>query len=333
MKSYKQLAYEQRYQISFMLKMGFRQTDIAKEIGVHKSTVSRELRRNHGRRGYRPKQAHRFALSRRKKAKSSITPKTWDWSEQLIRDDWSPEQISGQLKNREDIHISHEWIYQHIYQDKRNNGDLHRHLRCQKKRRKRYGSYDRRGKLSNRVSIEQRPAEVETRQRLGDWEVDTMIGKRHKQALVTLVERKSRLVLLRKVEQRTAEAVEDAITHLLEPWNDDVHTITADNGKEFAHHERIAEKLNANFYFAHPNAAWERGSNENAIGLVRQYFPKKQSFDHITSDDIDLVTNLLNNRPRKCLDLKTPFEVVLEHSVASKKAFVKGKSLKIYKLA
>jgi IS30 family transposase len=316
MKSYKQLAYEQRYQISFLLKMGIRQTDIAKVLGVHRSTVSRELRRNRGRRGYRPEQAHRVALSRRNKAKSYITPDTWDWIEQWIRKDLSPEQISGRLKNREDIYISHEWIYQHIYQDKGNNGDLHRHLRCQKKRRKRYGSYDRRGKLSNRVSIEQRPAEVETRHRIGDWEVDTMIGKRHKQALVTLVERKSRLVLLRKVEQRTAEVVEDAITHLLEPWTHDVHTITADNGKEFANHARIAEKLKANFYFAHPNAAWERGSNENAIGLVRQYFPKKQSFDNITNDDTELVMNLLNNRPRKCLDFKTPFEVFLEQSVA-----------------
>ena len=166
------------------------------------------------------------------------------------------------------------------------------------------------------MSIERRPAEVESRQRLGDWEVDTMIGKRHKQAIVTLVERKSRLVLLRKVEQRTAEAVQDAITHLLEPWTHDVHTITADNGKEFANHEQIAEKLNANFYFAHPNAAWERGSNENAVGLVRQYFPKKQSFDPITNDDTELVMDLLNNRPRKCLDFKSPIEVFLELSVA-----------------
>ena len=316
MKSYKQLAYEQRYQIYFMLKMGFSQTDIAKEMGVHRSTISRELRRNQGRRGYRPKQAHRFALSRRNKAKTYITPETWDWIEQLIREDWSPEQISGRLRYRKGIHISHEWIYQHIYEDKRKNGDLHRHLRCQKKRRKRYGSYDRRGKLSNRVSIEQRPADVETRQRIGDWEVDTMIGKRHKQALVTLVERKSRLVLLRKVKQRTADSVENAITHLLAPWRHDVHTITADNGKEFANHEQIAEELNADFYFAHPNAAWERGSNENAIGLVRQYFPKKQSFDHITHEDTELVMNLLNNRPRKCLDFKTPIEVFLEQSVA-----------------
>ncbi len=312
MNSYEQLAQIQRYQINALLKMGHNQTTIAKVIGVHKSTISRELRRNQGRRGYRPKQAHRFALSRRNKAKSRITPETWDWIEQLIREDLSPEQISGRLKYKEDIHISHEWIYQHIYEDKRNNGDLYRHLRCQKKRRKRYGSYDRRGKLSKRVGIEQRPAEVETRQRLGDWEVDTMIGKRHKQAIVTLIERKSRLVLLRKVEQRTAEAVEDAITHLLEPWIHDVHTITADNGKEFANHELIAEKLNTNFYFAHPNAAWERGSNENAIGLVRQYFPKKQSFDPITNDDTELVMHLLNNRPRKCLDFKTPIEVFLE---------------------
>ena len=316
MNSYKQLAYEQRYQIYFMLKIGISQTDIAKEIGVHRSTVSREMRRNQGRRGYRPKQAHRFALSRRNKTKSYITPETWDWIDQLIREDWSPEQISGWLKRSGDIQISHEWIYQHIYEDKRKNGDLYRHLRCQKKRRKRYGSYDRRGKLSNRVSIERRPAEVESRQRLGDWEVDTMIGKRHKQAIVTLVERKSRLVLLRKVEQRTAEAVENAITHLLGPWTHDVHTITADNGKEFANHEQIAEKLNANFYFAHPNAAWERGSNENAVGLVRQYFPKKQSFDPITNDDTELVMDLLNNRPRKCLDFKSPIEVFLELSVA-----------------
>ena len=316
MKSYKQLAYEQRYQISFMLKMGFSQTDIAKEVGVHRSTISRELHRNQGRRGYRPKQAHRFALSRRNKAKTNITPETWELIEQLIRMDWSPEQISGRLKYRENIHISHEWIYQYIYEDKRSNGELYRHLRCQKKRRKRYGSNDRRGKLSNRVSIEQRPAQVDTRQRLGDWEADTMIGKRHKQALVTLLERKSRLVMLQKVERRTAEAVEEAINHLLWPWIFDVHTITADNGKEFANHERIAEKLNANFYFAHPNAAWERGSNENANGLVRQYFPKSPSFENITDHDTQLVMNLLNNRPRKCLGYKTPIEVFLEQSVA-----------------
>ena len=316
MRTYHQLTQEQRYQIYSLLKMGHHQTVIAECIGVHKSTINRELRRNRGLRGYRPQQAHRNATSRRNYGRSRIIPETWAVIEAKIRLDWSPEQVSEWLRRNLAIKISHEWIYQYIYQDKRNHGDLHKHLRCQKKRRKRYGSYDRRGKLSNRVSIEQRPAQVETRRRMGDWEVDTMIGKRHKQALVTLIERKSRLVLLRKVEQRTAEAVEDAIIHLLEPWMHDVHTITADNGKEFANHERIAEKLNTNFYFAHPNSAWERGSNENAIGLVRQYFPKKRSFDDITGADTNWVTNLLNHRPRKCLDFKSPIEVFLEHSVA-----------------
>jgi len=168
MKSCKQLAYQQRCQISFMLKMGFRQTVIAKQIGCHRSTVNRELRRNQGRRGYRPKQAHRNALSRRNKAKTNITPETWDPIEQLLCLDWSPEPISGGLKYRENIHISHEWIYPYIYEDKRRIGELYRHLQYQKKLRKRYGRNDRRGKLFNRVSIEQRPAEVDIRHRLGD---------------------------------------------------------------------------------------------------------------------------------------------------------------------
>jgi IS30 family transposase len=316
MRTYHQLTQEQRYQIYSLLKMGHNQTEIAECIGAHKSTISRELRRNRGQRGYRPQQAHRNAINRRKHDQTRIMPASWALVEAKIRLDWSPEQISGWMKRNLAIEISHEWIYQYIYKDKRNNGDLYKHLRRQKKRRKRYGNNDRRGKLSNRVSIEQRPAEVETRQRIGDWEVDTMIGKRHKQAFVTLLERKSRLVLLRKVDQRTAEAVEIAITHLLKPLTPVVHTITADNGKEFANHERIAETLNADFYFAHPNAAWERGSNENAIGLARQYFPKKQSFDNITDEHTQLVMNLLNTRPRKCLDFRTPIEVFQEKSVA-----------------
>jgi IS30 family transposase len=316
MKTYKQLAQEQRYQISALLRMGHNQTDIANIIGVDKSTISRELRRNRGKRGYRPKQAHRIARSRLNKSKQRIEPETWDLTEQLIRKDWSPEQISGWLKSRTGIKISHEWIYQYILTDKQKGGNLYKHLRCQKKRRKRYGSYDRRGKLTNRVSIDQRPAEVETRQRLGDWEVDTIIGRGHKQAIVTLIDRKSRLVLLRKVEKRTAAAVKDAIIHLLAPWIQDVYTITADNGKEFALHEQIAKMLEADFYFAHPNAAWQRGSSENVNGLVRQYFPKKRSFENIDECEVEYVMYLLNCRPRKCLDFKTPIEVFLEHSVA-----------------
>jgi transposase, IS30 family len=314
--SYKQLTQEQRYQIYALLKMDHNQSEIAYVIGVHKSTISRELWRNCGGRGYRPQQAHRMATSRRNKSVDSIQPETWSEIDHWLCNDWSPEQVSGWLKSRKDLHVSHEWIYQHILVDKRNGGDLYCHLRCQRKRRKRYGSYDRRGILPNRVSIEQRPGEVDTRQRLGDWEVDTIIGKRHKQAIVTLVERKSRLVLLHKVQERSAGAVTQAITHLLEPWSKDVHTITADNGKEFAQHEEVSRILKTDFYFAHPNAAWERGSNENANGLVRQYIPKRQSFDEITQAEIERVMCLLNNRPRKCLDFLSPIEVFLQYSVA-----------------
>lgn len=318
MRIYTQLTQEQRYQIFALLKMDHNRTEIACVLGVHKSTISRELSRNHGRRGYRPKQAHRWALCRRRKAKRLIPPETWGLIEDHVRQDWSPEQVSGWLKKHMDIQVSHEWIYQYILADKRAGGSLYRHLRCQKKRRKRYGSYDRRGKLTNRVSIEQRPAIVEQRQRLGDWEVDTIIGQGHQQAIVTITERKSRLALIRKVERRTSQAVQEAVTSLLKPYKMFVHTLTSDNGKEFADHQEIAEKLNADFYFAHPYAAWERGSNENMNGLLRQYFPKGRAFAAITSNELEVAMLLLNKRPRKCLDFKTPFEVFFSRPVALK---------------
>jgi IS30 family transposase len=236
--------------------------------------------------------------------------------EAAIRKEWSPEQVSDWLKDNHDLQISHEWIYQHILVDKHAGGDLHRHLRCQKKRRKRYGSYDRRGILKNRVSIDERPAIVDTRQRLGDWEVDTIIGKGHRQAIVSLVERKSRLALLRKVESKTAQAVADAVIELMKSLPVRTHTITADNGKEFADHERIARDLRTKIYFAHPYSSWERGSNENMNGLVRQYFPKKRSFATITQQEIDFVMDRLNNRPRKCLGFKSPNQVFFNHSPA-----------------
>jgi IS30 family transposase len=314
MRYYTQLTQEQRYQISALLKMDHSQIEIAKVIGVHKSTVSRELRRNRGLRGYRPKQAHRLAVSRRDKSRQRIGTSTWILIEAAIRKEWSPEQVSDWLKDNHDLQISHEWIYQHILVDKHAGGDLHRHLRCQKKRRKRYGSYDRRGILKNRVSIDERPAIVDTRQRLGDWEVDTIIGKGHRQAIVSLVERKSRLALLRKVESKTAQAVADAVIELMKSLPVRTHTITADNGKEFADHERIARDLRTKIYFAHPYSSWERGSNENMNGLIRQYFPKKRSFITITQQEIEFVMNRLNNRPRKCLGFKTPNEVFFKYS-------------------
>ena len=212
MQSYAQLTQVQRYQIYALMKAGQKHIQIARLIGVHKSTISRELRRNRGGRGYRPKQAHWLALSRRNKAKRRITPMRWQQVEQLIRQDWSPEQISGWLARHGEFRISHEWIYQHILADKQRGGTLYRHLRCQKKRRKRYGSYDRRGRLPDRVGIEQRPAIVARRQRLGDWEVDTVLGKGRRHALVTLTERRSRLARLIKVTGKTAPEVCAAIT-------------------------------------------------------------------------------------------------------------------------
>ncbi len=314
--NYTQLTREQRYQIYALLKMGHNRTEIAAVIGKHKSTISRELSRNKGQRGYRPKQAHGKALHRRDHSHKRISGESWELIETKLRMDWSPEQVSGWLHRHHAIQVSHEWIYQHILADKQAGGDLYRHLRCQKKRRKRYGSYDRRGKMPNRVSIEERPAIVEGRTRIGDWEVDTIIGKRHRQAIVTLTERKSRFSLLAKVEQRTADQVGDAVIDLLQPVADRLHTLTADNGKEFADHERIAYALNADFFFAHPYAAWERGANENMNGLIRQYIPKAQDFTAVNNPDLLWIMNRLNHRPRKCLDFLSPFEVFFEQSVA-----------------
>ena len=291
------------------MKAGLNQTEIAENIGVHKSTISREVRRNQGQKGYRPKQAHSFAESRQfNRARGDISNGTWQTVETLIREDWSPKQISSWFKLFSEVSVSHEWIYQYIYQDKYYGGYLHKHLRCQKKRRKRYGSYSHRGQLINRVSIDG-PAIVDRRSRIGDWELDTIIGKAHKQAIVTITERKTRFTFIRKVAFRTAENVANAIIDLLGPMKKWVKTLTVDNGKEFALHELIAKALDAKFFFAHPYSSWERGLNENTNDLIRQYIPKKSVFKNITQKQIDNVMEKLNNRPRKCLGFKAPNQV------------------------
>ena len=309
--SYKQLTQEQRYHIWALKKAGFDQTEMAPEVGVHKSTISRELRRNSGQRGYRPKQAQAMARARQQARASStrIAAETWTLVEGHLRQEWSPEQVSGWLHQEHKLGVSHERIYQYVYDDKRAGGTLHQHLRCQKQRRKRYGSHDRRGQLANRRSISERPAIVDKRSRLGDWEVDTIVGKGHQQAIVSLTERKSKLTLLAKVEHATAEAVEEAMARLLEPLTQRVHTITSDNGREFAHHQKIAAKLRADFYFAHPYASWERGLNENTNGLVRQYFAKGTDFATVTDEAVEQVMQRLNHRPRKTLGFTTPHRV------------------------
>ena len=184
--SYTQLTREQRYQIYALMKAGFNHTQVASEIGVHKSTVSREACRNQGQRGYRPKQAQELATARQqKRVTPRIQPETWRQIEALVAQQWSPAQIAGRLTLERQASVSHERIYQHIYADKRAGGTLHTHLRCQKQRRKRYGSYSRRGRLPNCRSIETRPKVVDAKRRLGDWEADTIIGKNHQGAIVT----------------------------------------------------------------------------------------------------------------------------------------------------
>lgn len=310
MSGYTQFTQEERYQIYALMKAGHNQSGIAATLERDKSTISRELRRNRGLRGYRPRQAQRLAEERRQaKTKPRLGPAVWDWVKRLLREDWSPEQISLWLAKEKKLSVSHEWIYQYVLEDKRHGGDLHRHLRCQKARRKRYGSYDRRGTIPNQVSIEQRPVIVDARKRIGDWEADTLIGKHHSGAIVSLTERKSRLALIAKVPSKAAEGVRQAIVGLLAPLAERVHTLTSDNGKEFALHEQIAKALEAEFYFAHPYASWERGLNENTNGLIRQYFPKDRDFSTISDQEIQAVMDRLNNRPRKCLGMKTPNQV------------------------
>ena len=316
MTSYQQLTQEQRYQIYAFKKVGFNQTQIAAEIKVHKATVSRALRRNRGGRGYRPHQAPQLCAARKLAAAAPrIAPETWNLVESRLRDEqWSPEQISGWLRRQQQPSVSHERIYQHIYAEKRAGGTLYTHLRCRKQRRKRYGSYSRRGRLPNCRSIETRPAMVAARRRIGDWEADTVIGKGHTGAIVTLTERKSKLLLMQRVADKSAAGVEQAMTRLLGAVTDKVHTITSDNGREFANHQAIAATLDADCYFAHPSASWERGLNENTNGLVRQYFPKQCDFTTITDEEVKQVQQRLNSRPRKTLGYQTPQQVFYKHS-------------------
>lgn len=316
--NYTQLAQEQRYQINVLKKAGHNQTYIAAMIGCHKSTISRELRRNRGQKGYRHYQADELAYSRQCDAyRSRIAWQTWEEVERLLRQDWSPDQITGHLKREKRPSVSHEWIYLYVYADKRRGGTLHRHLRSQKKQRKRYNGYIRRGQIPNRTSIDKRPQIVASKSRFGDWEADTIVGARHKGGILCAVERKSKLTRLRKLATKGAAEMKDNTIELLTPLAAKVHTITVDNGKEFCEHELIAAGLQARIYFAHPYSSWERGLNENTNGLVRQYFPKKYEFSRISDSDLQHVEDLLNNRPRKTLGYRTPNEVFFkQQSVA-----------------
>ena len=238
-----------------------------------------------------------------------IGSRVWQQVETLIREEWSPEQIIGRVAMEQGVSINHGWIYQYIYADQRSGGYLYCFLCYQKVRRKRYGSYDRRGRIPNQVSIDDRPAIVDSKRRFGDWEGDTVIGKGHRGALVTLVERKSLYTVIRSVLHKTAKAVRGAVVDGLTPYIDWVHTITYDNGRKFSDHEGMASDLDARIYFAHPYASWERGLNENTNGLIRQYFPKDRDLTTVTKYEIEKAMDKLNHRPRKSLGYRTPYEV------------------------
>jgi IS30 family transposase len=318
MRNYKQLSQAQRYQIEILNKAGKNQKEIAELLGVSPATICRELKRNKGKKGYRPRQAQIKAGKRRREAAKALkmTDEVILVIEEKICLDWSPEQVSGWLKINQGIFISHERIYQHIWENKRHGGTLYTHLRqSNKKRKKQYGSKDKRGQIRNRISIDERPAIVAEKTRIGDWEIDTVIGQNHQGALVTIVDRVSKFTLIKKVDSKHAEVVTEATISLLLPYLDKTLTITADNGKEFAGHETMKEQLNADVYFAHPYHSWERGLNENTNGLIRQYFTKGSSFENITDDEVEAVMNKLNHRPRKTLNFKTPHTVFFAESL------------------
>lgn len=314
MKTYTHLTQEQRYQIDALLKAKVPQNQIAQLVGVHKSTISREVRRNSGTHAYFAAQAHRLALhQRRNRAPRRISKHTWALAEEKLRDEqWSPEQISGWLRREHDLHLSHESIYRYVRDDAERGGNLYRHLRCRKKRRKPYGSPPRTGPITGRTSIEERPDAVERRERVGDWEADTIVGKPGRAVIVSLVDRRSRLTCLAKAPSRKAADVEEAINQALGPYVENVHTVTCDNGSEFARHASLSTSLKARFFFAHPYAAWERGLNENTNGLVRQYFPKGTDFSKVSEHEIRKVMRKLNRRPRKALGYRTPIQAFYE---------------------
>jgi IS30 family transposase len=315
-KHFHHLTYDKRCQIYALLRRGFSQIEIAKDTNLHQSTISREIRRNKGKRGYRYKQAQAKASNRKKKASSRPRKMSFELIKQIelmLFNKWSPEQISGYMKRNMSILISHERIYQHIWQDKRNDGQLYKHLRCSgKKYNKRKGKTAGRGLIPNRVCIEKRPEIVDQKERVGDFEIDTIIGSQHRGAIVSLVDRRTKLTKLELLSRKTATLTQRSIIRSLSPIKEHVHTLTADNGKEFAGHVDIAKSLKAVVYFAHPYHTWERGLNENTNRLVRQYFPKKFDFTKLTKKQVKEVEYALNTRPRKTLGYRTPIEVFLQ---------------------
>ena len=312
MKKYKQLTLALRYQIFAYKNENYTITKIAELIGVNKSTISRELKRNSENNYYSAESAQIKASSRDKfKIRyKKLTNKLKLKIGKMLREGYSPTQLAGRLRLKNKISLSYETIYRYIYVNQRSGGRLYKSLRHQnKKYTKRSSQYKTRGQIKNRVNISQRPKIVEAKTRFGDFEVDTIIGKDHKGAIVTLVDRKSKYTLMKIVESKHADVVTKAIIELLHPIKHLVHTITADNGKEFSYHKEVAKELDIKFYFCDPYSSWQRGLNEHTNGLIREYIPKKSKFNTVNTTQIVTIQNRLNNRPRKVLKFYTPNEI------------------------
>jgi len=311
--TYHQLTSGERYMLAALRRQGCNQSEIARSMGRHRSTVCRELHRNSTRADgrYRASTAQERTNGRRSRSRrnSHFTAEDFARVERLLCRQWSPEQVSGHLRRTGELLVSHETIYRHIWQDKRQGGLLYTHLRgARKRRRKRYGSYDSRGKLAGKRHISERPPEVETRQQAGHWEIDTVMGAGSKDCIVSLVERRSGLLLIGKLGDRTTASLNRRVIRLIGRDAAAFATVTADNGTEFHDYKGIEERTNVTFYFARPYHSWERGSNENANGLIRQYLPKGESMAGLSQHQCNAIARKLNTRPRKRLGFRTPLE-------------------------
>lgn len=312
-KGYKHVTRDIRCQLDTLKVTGLSLRAIAKQTGKNVSTISREIARNSGKRGYRFNQADRLSCERRSnasKVKKKLTADLVIKINACLIKDWSPDQTSGRLK-LEGVFVSHESIYRHIWDDKRKGGELYKHLRHNGKcYNKRSSGKAGRGCIPNRVDISERPGIVEEKSRFGDFEADTIISAGSKTALMTIVDRRSKFTFMKKIGKKTASNIHKAIVEKLASFPYAVHTITYDNGMEFAAHEQISADLNAKAYFATPYCSWHRALNEHTNGLTRQYLPKKEDFKNVTDDEVQVIENKLNNRPRKVLKYKTPYELV-----------------------
>lgn len=309
-----QLSLEQRYKIAALKDMDMGVTEISTRTGIPKCTVSRELSRNGKGGRYDAKRAQRLCEQRCKRGHFKIRDALLRQVDAMLHKQYSPEQISGRLGLCQGVALSHECIYQFVYRDRKQGGERYKNLRFgRKKRRKRLGRPDNRGKIPNKTMIDQRPAHINQRQDYGHFEGDTVVGAGHQGVLVTLVERKSKLALIGRADDKSAEAVKHRVLHLIEQSPIAFKSITFDNGTEFALHEKIAADAKVDVYFAFPYRSWERGLNENTNGLIRQYFPKNKNLKELTDEEVLAVQNILNNRPRKSLGFLTPLESFYAH--------------------